>query len=80
MSGRQSWVRRKAEPQFVRQVRSKSETERSEMLGRFDLERVVPALLKRIAGAPRARVTEVWRARTWVKKGVVRYCVGGVCV
>jgi len=71
MSGRQSWVRRKAEPQFVRQVDSKSEMEIWSSVVRFVWESVVPALLKRIVGAPRLLVTEAWRERT---------CAGDVLV
>lgn len=65
MAGKHSWVRRKAVPQLERQVVSNSSIVTSEAERRRDLERVVPALLNRTAGAPRVDVTAWWRVRTW---------------
>jgi hypothetical protein len=53
MAGMQSWVRRYAEPQFVRQFDSKVEMETSAMLAGPVTEEVVPALLMSMLGGPR---------------------------
>lgn len=61
IAGIHNWVRRKAVPQFVRHVFSKSSMVMSEMDLTPDFPREEPALLKRIVGWPRVDVTAAWR-------------------
>jgi hypothetical protein len=59
-----SCVNRKAVPQLVRHVCSKSSMVMSMMDLMPDLPREEPALLKRIVGGPSVDVTAEWRRRT----------------